>query len=54
MDGKWVVIACDFRDFRSEQKRCLVNILLLSLGGGGGNIRVPPSSLSSRDLATTQ
>ena len=52
-DGKWVVIACDF-EFFSGIERAHVNILLLSLGGGGGNILRSAKELFSRDLAVTQ
>ena len=52
-DGKWVVIACDFQ-FHTGTERAHVNILLLSLGGGGGNILRSAKELFNRDLAVTQ
>ena len=49
----WVVVPFQFK-CRSEAIRCHMHILLLSAGGGGGNILRSVKATFRRDLAVTQ
>ena len=50
--GKWVVVP--IRLVARKQDRCVVNILLLSTGGGGANILRSLKTLFERDVAIAQ